>query len=171
MHMSAAAAVMALLSACGSEGAAAGAGSGNPLPTPKPAENVGASARSAAAHSYQKTWDSYLKDALPPDNQVQGIKIAMLERYEKQSITQKDLGGIRKQTDLVADRTKFNLTNSGSTASAVTDFDVRITFANGDTSTRTCKFQVAIEQNPADKLWYVLNPAPFPVDNVCSTKS
>jgi len=157
--------VMAILSACGG-GQVAGGGQGNALPTVIPAENIGSGAKSAAKDSFQATWDSYLRDSLAAANQTQDIKIAMFQRYEKPSITAQNIGGIVKTTDLVQDNTKFNV-SANNTASALADFDVKMTFANGDTDTRSCKLQVAIELNPDDNLWYVLNPAPFAVQSIC----
>jgi hypothetical protein len=159
--------VMAILSACGGTPQVAGGGQGNALPTVRPTENIGSSAKSAAKDSYQATWDSYLRDSLAAANQTQDIKIALLQRYEKPSITAQNIGGIVKSTDLVQDNTKFNV-SANNTASAMADFDVKMTFANGDTDTRHCKLQVAIELNPEDKLYYMLNPAPFAVQAICS---
>lgn len=152
----------AVLSSCG--------GAGNPLPTPRPAEEVGAGAKSQAKGTYQETWDSYLRDAIAADNQVEDIKISMLQRYQKPSSTKANLGGILKKTDLLEDRTKLAYGNQNTTASGLADFDVKMTFANGDTDTRHCKVQVSLELNPDDKLWYVVNPGPMAVFSNC-TKS
>ena len=148
------------LTACG--------GGGSPLPTPRPAEDVGTTADSAAKDSYQATWEGYLRDSIAAENQREGIKLSMLQRYEKPSITAQNTGGLLKETELVEDRTVFNLLNSATTASALAEFDIRITFVDGDTDTRTCKIQVSIEQDPETKLWYVINPGPLPIFNVCA---
>src|SRR5689334_6995939 len=78
--------VMMVLSACGG-GQVAGGGNGNALPTARPAENVGSGAKSAARDTYQATWDSYLRDAIAAQNQLQDINNSMRQRYEKPSIT------------------------------------------------------------------------------------
>ncbi len=161
--------VAVILSACGG-GNVAGGGAGNALPTPKPAENVGGSAASAAKDSFQGTWDSYLRDQIAAANDQQRVKLSMLQRYEKPDITSKNAGGLMKELALVEDRTKFNLINSQTTASSVAEFDIKVTFVNGDTDTRTCKVQIGIEVNPSDKLWYVLNPAPLNWDSLCKSK-
>ena len=158
--------VMVVLSACGGTPQVAGGGQGNALPTVRPAESIGSGAKSAAKDSYQATWDSYLRDSLAAANQTTDIKIGMLQRYEKPSITAQNIGGLVKTVDLVQDNTKWNV-SANNTASALTDFDVKMTFANGDTDTRHCKVQVAIEQNQEDKLWYVINPAPLAVQSIC----
>jgi len=157
--------VMVILSACGAP-QVAGGGQGNALPTVRPAENIGSGAKTAAKDSYQATWDSYLRDSLAAANQTQDIKIGLFQRYEKPSITAQNIGGIIKTVDLVQDNTKWNV-SATNTASAMADFDVKMTFANGDTDTRNCKVQVAIELNPEDKFWYVINPAPLAVQSVC----
>ena len=156
------------LAACG--GAVAGGGAGNALPTPRPAEDVGAAASSAARDSYQATWDSYLRDSIAAANDLQRVKLQMLQRYEKPSITAQNTGGLMKQIDLVEDRTTFNLLNQQTTAASLAEFDIKVTFVNGDNDTRTCKVQVGIELNPDDKLWYVLNPSGLNWDSVCKSK-
>jgi len=148
------------LTACG--------GGGNPLPTPRPAEDVGTTADSAARDTYQATWEAYLRDSIAAENQQEQIKLSMLQRYEKPSITSQNTGGLIKETELIEDRTVFNLLNSATTASSLAEFDIRITFVDGDTDTRTCKIQVGIEQDPESKLWYVLNPGPLPIHSVCA---
>jgi len=160
-------AVSVTLAACG--GAVAGGGSGNPLPTTRPAEDVGGAASSAARDSYQATWDSYLRDSIAAANDLQRVKLSMLQRYEKPTITVQNTGGLMKSLELVEDRTKFNLVNQETTAASITEFDIKVTFVNGDTDTRTCSVQVGIELNPDDKLWYVLNPAALNWDTVCRT--
>lgn len=156
------------LAACG--GAVAGGGAGNALPTPRPAEDVGESASSAARDSYQATWDSYLRDSIAAANDLQRVKLQMLQRYEKPSITAQNAGGLMKQLDLVEDRTTFNLLNEQTTAASLAEFDIKVTLVNGDTDTRTCKVQVGVELNPDDKLWYMLNPAALNWDSICKSK-
>ena len=158
--------VVIALTACG--GATAGGGAGNPLPTTRPAENVGSAASSAAKDTYQATWDSYLRDSIAAANDAQTVKLSMLQRYEKPSITSQNTGGLMQTLELLEDRTKFNLLNSQTTASAVADFDIHVKYVNGDTKTRTCKVQIGIELNPDDKLWYVLNPSALNWDSVCT---
>lgn len=153
----------AILSACG----ALGGGAGNPLPTPIPGEAVGSGAKSQAKDTYQATWDSYLRDAIAADNQNEDVKIGMLQRYELPSITKQNLSGILKSTDLLTDRTKFALNSTNTVASSLSDFDVRLTFANGDTDTRHCRVQISIQQNADDKLWYVVNPAAMSILSIC----
>jgi hypothetical protein len=154
-----------VLAGCG----ALGGGSGNPLPTPVPGEVVGAAPKTQAKDTYQATWDSYLRDAIAADNQYEALRISMIQRYEKPSDTAKNLGGILKQTDLLTDRTALSLSTKNTIASGLADFDVRLTFANGDTDTRHCKQQVSLQLNADDKLWYVVTPVPLAVFSICSS--
>src|SRR5262245_51335707 len=119
------------LTACG--------GGGSPLPTPRPAEDVGTTADSAAKDTYQATWEAYLRDSIAAQNQQEQIKLSMIQRYEKPGITVQNTGGLIKEIELLEDRTVFNLLNSATTASSLSEFDIRITFVDGDTDTRTCK--------------------------------
>jgi hypothetical protein len=152
-----------LLSACG----ALGGGAGNALPTPKPGEDLGADTRSSAKDNYQDTWDSFLRDSIAAANQQAASDIDLLQRYEKPSITAQNLAGTLKSIELVEDRTSFNLVNQETTAAAKAEFDVRLTFANGDTDTRTCHIPAQIELDPDSKKWYVINPGPLAVFSVC----
>lgn len=142
-------------------------GSVNPLPTPLPAQNVGEEAKKGATEDYKTTWDNYLHDAIAEQVRDRQQKIDLLQRYEKPSITEANLKGLVKDIGLVEDRTTFNLTHSDSVASAITDFDVRLTFANGDTDTRTCKQPVEIDKD-TDGKWYILNPGQLQIFAVCN---
>jgi hypothetical protein len=153
----------AVLSACG----ALGGGGGNTLPTPIPGEELGEEARSQAKDSYQGTWDSYLRDSIAAANKVAANDIDMLERYELPSITKQNLPGTLSSVELVEDRTAFNIASSGGIAASNAEFDIRLTFANGDTDTRTCRLAVQIELDSESNLWFVINPAPLPVFNAC----
>ncbi len=137
------------------------------LPTPLPTEDVGQQALSGAKETYQETWNNYLRDMIAEQVADRQQKLALLQRYENPDITAQNLGGLMTDIDLVEDRTTFNLTNNATVASANTDFDVRVTYANGDSDTRTCRMPVALELDPDDGLWYVLNPAPLQVFAVC----
>lgn len=151
----------ALLSAC------AGGGAGSTLPTAIPAEQIGSGASGQAADSYQATWDAYLRDSIAVANLERTNKIGLLERYELPSITAKNLNGILKQIDLVQDRTTFSLNASGGRADSNAEFDVKLTYANGDTDTRTCKIAVAIEKDPDTNKWFMINPGPLEVFAIC----
>lgn len=165
------------LSACGALGGgnqptatpplptAVGGGEVAALPTPLPAEEVGTGASSGALDTPEGTWGNYLRDMIAEQNQAQSSKINLLERYEAPLITQKNLSTLVKAVSLVADRSKVNETKEG-VAVVTSDFDIRLTKANGDTETRTCKITVQIERY--DSTWYVLNPQPLAIFSVCS---
>jgi hypothetical protein len=137
------------------------------LPTPLPAEDVGEQALSGAKESYQETWNNYLRDIIAEQVADRQQKLTLLQRYENPRITEQNLGGLATDIGLVEDRTTFNLTNNGTTAAGNADFDVRVTYANGDSDTRTCNPFVQIELDPDDGLWYVINPAPLQIFSVC----
>lgn len=139
--------------------------SGNPLPTPRPAEDVGAAAQAAAKAPPETTWDNYVRDIIAEQVKQRESLISLRERYENPSITVQNLAGMVKDIDLVEDRTQFDIKDNS--ASTYTDFDVRLTFANGDTDTRTCRFNVTMEYVEEENVWYVLNPAPLAVFSVC----
>jgi hypothetical protein len=168
--------VVVALSACGMGAAnqptptqplptAVGGGAVAVLPTPLPGENVGTGASSGALDTAEGTWGNYLRDMIAEQNQSLASKINLLERYANPELTQKNLAGTVKSLELVADRTKIDLNASSTVASVKAEFDVRLTFANGDSDTRTCKMGVEIDLK--DATWYVLNPAPLAVFSVC----
>lgn len=139
---------------------------GNPLPTPQPGIDVGSEAGSAARDTPEDTWDVYLQDSIAEQVARQEGKITLLERYQDPSITAQNLGGTVTDIDLVEDRTEFNI-RGGTLAFTQTDFDIRLTFANGDTDTRTCRYDVSMEFNEDDGVWYVVNPQELAVFVVC----
>lgn len=165
------------LSACGALGGgsqptatpplptAVGGGEVAALPTAMPGEDVGTGASSGALDTAEGTWGNYLRDMIAEQNQSLSSKINLLERYADPGITQKNLGGIAKSIELVADRTAITLNSNQTVATVRAEFDVRLEFANGDTDTRTCK--LTIEADKKDNLWYILNPAPLAVFSVC----
>jgi hypothetical protein len=139
---------------------------GNPLPTPQPGIDVGAEAESAARETPEETWEVYLEDSIAEQVARQEGKITLLERYQDPAITAQNLGGTVTDIDLVEDRTEFNI-RGGTLAFTQTEFDVRLTFANGDTDTRTCAYDVSMEFNEDDGVWYVVNPQELAVFVVC----
>lgn len=147
-----------VLSACGPQG--------NPLPEPPRPEDVGSGASSVAADTPEGTWESYVRDAIAEQVSAQIARINMLERYEDPAITRQNLAGTVTDIDLVEDRTEFN--TNGNTASAQAEFDVKLTFANGDSDTRTCRFAVGMNFSEEDGVWYMANPQALAVFSVCS---
>ncbi len=149
-----------ILSACGG-----GSGQVNPLPTPLPAEEVGTQAQAGAMDTPEGTWSNYLRDIIAEQVAQRVSKINLLERYQNPAITRQNLGGLVKNILLVEDRTTFTI--SGGAASATTDFDIRLEYANGDVETRTCSFLVRLEKDEASGIWYVLNPEALQIFSVC----
>jgi hypothetical protein len=131
----------------------------NPRPTPRPDEDVGEQSLAGARDSYQETWNNYLRDSIAEQVADREQKISILERYQNPGILAANSGGLVEDISLLEDRTTFNLSNNGTFASAVANFDVRLTYVDGDTESRTCTPNVQIEFEPDDGLWYVINPA------------
>lgn len=132
------------------------AGEGNPIPTPIPGEEVGEEPQSAARDTPEGTWEGYLRDMIAFRVAELHNKIRLLERYENPDHTAQNLGGLAQDITLLEDRTSWNI--RGNSASSLVEFDVRVTYANGDTDTRTCEFEVYMEYNEEDGVWYVLSP-------------
>ena len=137
----------------------------NPLPTPLPAEDVGEEAASAAKDTPEGTWTNYLRDIIAEQVSDRAQKITLLERYQDPAITKANLEMLVEDIDLVEDRTEFN--TGGGLANSNADFDIRLTYANGDTDTQTCRIQVSMEFNEDDGVWYVINPAPLQIFAAC----
>ena len=142
-----------------------GGSEGNPLPTPKPEEDVGEEAKSAAEDTPEGTWENYLRDIIAEQVADRTSKIELIQRYENPDITEQNLGGLLTNIGLVEDRTEFS--TSGGLATAHAEFDIRLTFGNGDTDTRTCTFNVSLEFHEEDGVWYVINPAALAVFTQC----
>jgi len=50
--------------------------------------------------------------------------------------------------------------------------DIRVTFANGDTDTRACSYDINMERSDnkqGEAVWYVINPDAFPVFASCAS--
>lgn len=161
-----------LLSACG------GGGTDEPerveqpaptLPAVAEVEDVGNEALGGAAETYEQTWANYLRDAIAEQVRDRQQKLSLLQRYEDPSITAQNLGGLVKDINLVegGDRTVFELSTNNTVASANADFDIELTYANGDQERRTCKPFVRMFKHIEDNKWYVQNPAALDVFVVC----
>lgn len=167
------------LSACGGLGGgnqptataplptAVGGGAVAELPTPLPGEEVGTGASSGALDTPEGTWGNYLRDMIAEQNQIQASQINLLERYQDPSLTQQNLKGTLKEIKLVADRSAITLSKNDTVAIVKWDFDVQLTFANGDSNTRTCKNKNS-EIDKKESTWYVLGPAPLAVFSTCN---
>ncbi len=113
-----------------------------------------------------RTWESFLRDSIAFQVERMRDKLVLMERYQNPAHFEQNRGGLIEDIDLLEDRTVFEV--RGALASTTTDFDIRITYADGDTETRTCRYQVLIEQSPEDGLWYVINPTAFDPYTFCS---
>ena len=145
---------------------------GNPIPTPRTGENVGISPDSQAAATPEETFSRYINDSIAAQVALQQQKINMRQRYQNPDQTLQDLGGLLTEISILEDRTKTSQVNDNN-ANANVDTDVRIVFADGDTETRVCKYQVVLQSGKnakGDTVWYVINPDAFPIFVSCTVK-
>lgn len=145
---------------------------GNPLPTPRSGQFIGTQPVSQAASAPEATFQRYIRDSIAAQVALQQAKIAMRERYQDPNITEQDLGGIVTDISVLEDRTTFTLPRED-VSNAKVDFDIRLTYADGDSETRTCLYEVHLQQavnTQGDAVWYVINPDAFPVFLSCSAR-
>jgi hypothetical protein len=142
---------------------------GNPIPTPRAGDLVPAVAESQAAASPDETVNRYLTDSIAMQLKAQSTKIEVRQRYQEPGQTTADLGGLVTGIAVLENRTVVT-TPKEIMALAHVDMDVRLTFANGDTDSRTCKYDVTLQRYAnakGDNVWYVINPNLFPFDSQC----
>jgi len=142
---------------------------GNPIPTPRVGENVGADPDSQAAGTPEETTSRYLRDSIAAQVALQQTKIVMRERYQDPGSTSKDLSALVSEISVLTDRSKITLPKVD-LANAHVSLDIRVKFANGDTDTRTCNYDVNMQRTQNAKgqtVWYVINPDAFPVFASC----
>ena len=145
---------------------------GNPIPTPRPGEEVGPDPTSQAAAQPEQTFERYIRDSIAAQVALQQAKVTMRERYQDPGITVQDLGGIVTEISVLEDRTTFTLPKP-TVSNAHAEFDIRLTYADGDSETRTCQYEVNMQQGlnaTGAAVWYVINPDAFPVFNSCSAR-
>lgn len=157
------AAIALLLAACA---LVTGREEGNPLPTPRPTEVVGAEQRSAAKDTPQGTWEGYLRDMIAYQVNALEARLSLYQRYENPDHTAQNVGGRIKDVVLLEDRTEWTVRPDS--AYSLVDFDVRVTYLDGDTETRHCRFEVFLQLDKDDSLWYVINPRGLDVQGMCS---
>lgn len=149
---------------------------GNPIPTPIIGENVGTAPDSQAAAVPEESFKRYINDSIAGLVAIQVQKITIRQRYQNPSQTEQDLGGLLTAVNILEDRTKIKkVTDTSTNATANADIDVRITWADGDTQSFTCKYAVtlqAAENANRETVWYVINPDVFPIfaNGVCLQK-
>ena len=143
---------------------------GNPIPTPREGESVGVEPDSQAAGRPQETFGRYIRDSIAAQVALQQAKITIRERYQDPTLTVQDLGGIVTQISILDDRTAYT-SPKDTVSNAHVDLDIRLTFGDGDTQTRTCRYEVSMQQGSSgrgDAVWYVINPDAFPVFISCT---
>ena len=145
---------------------------GNPIPTPQIGENVGSEPGGQAAGTPEETVSRYLRDSIAAQVALQQAKITLRERYQNPDQTEADLGGLVTEISVLEDNSKITQPKE-TVANAHVALDIRVEFANGDTDTRTCSFDVNLQQGQNKKgeaVWYVINPDAFPVFASCTPK-
>jgi len=167
-----------LLAACGGGGGgedaeptvnpAAQDDEGVAIPTPLPTTEVGEQSVSAAKDTPEATWNSYLPDSIAEQVKNRRQIIDLLERYENPDVTGQRLESLATNITLVEDRTAWNTNQGAGQANSFVDYDVQVTYANGDTETLTCRYNVAQEFDSEDGVWYILNPAALQVFADCT---
>jgi hypothetical protein len=143
---------------------------GNPIPTPRLGEEIGVEPESQAAADPEETFRRYIRDSIAAQVALQQAKISMRERYQDPDVTVQDLGGIVTDIAVLEDRTSFTLPRTD-VSNAHAEFDIRLTYADGDSETRTCRYEVNLHQSAnleGQPVWYVINPDAFPVFVSCS---
>ena len=143
---------------------------GNPIPTPREGETVGTVADSQAAATPEETFGRYIRDSIAATVAVQQTKIGMRGRYQEPDQTLQDLGGLVSEIAVLEDRTKIT-SPKDTAANAKVDLDVRVKYADGDTQTFTCHYDVSTlrgANKKGDNVWYVINPDAFPLFVSCT---
>jgi hypothetical protein len=145
---------------------------GNPIPTPRIGEDVGSEPGSQAAGTPEETVSRYLRDSIAAQVAIQQTEIIMRERYQDPGLTAKALSGLVTEISVLEDHSTITRPKED-VANAHVSLDIRVTFANGDTDTRTCGYEVNMQrgQNAKEQdVWYVINPDAFPVFASCTSK-
>lgn len=119
------------------------------------------------AETYEETWDYYLRDSVA--FQVRRIqdRVRFAERYQNPEQLAANMGGTMADVELVEDRSEFQLSNNDTFAQATVDFDIRVTYLDGDSVRFSCQYLVQIEQDTETGLWYVINPRILEVTTFC----
>ncbi len=161
----------AALAACSLLGGSAETGNvqagGNPLPTERPTEAIGEEARSQAKDTPQGTWEGYLRDMIAYQQNQIAAKMQMFQRYENPEQTAQNTGLV-KEVSLIEDRTTWVAPSGDDYVAQMVDFDVRVTFLNGDSDTWTCTFQVEMQFDDGDGVWYVVGPKGLDIYTFCA---
>ena len=92
----------------------------------------------------------------------------MARRYQNPEQTAQNVGGTVEEVTLLEDRTSWDQNDAGTAASALVDFDVRLTYLDGDTQTKKCTFTVQMQFSQEDGVWYVINPRGLDTDVNCA---
>lgn len=113
------------------------------------------------------TWDAFLRDSVAVAARRMQDRVYFESLYQRPDLVIANGGGVMADVDLVEDRTEFELSNSDTLGSSNVEYDVRVSFVNGNSSLLTCRYNIQIERDPAGGLWWVINPRPLDVTSFC----
>jgi hypothetical protein len=111
---------------------------------------------SVAADTPEGTFELYLQDAIAQQISIQREKLDMRMRYQHPTTLLEDAGGLVLDVELLENRSRRTVLREKDATFEV-EIDVRVTFADGDTSTQSCAWTVSLQKDD-DELWYVVNP-------------
>lgn len=107
------------------------------------------------------TFELYLRDAISQQISLQRQKIDMRARYQQPEVMLQDLGGLIINIELVEDRSELvalrPTVDNPTSAEYNAEIDIRITYADLDTSSQTCAWVVNLQRGINGK-WYIVNP-------------
>lgn len=117
---------------------------------------------SLAADTPEETFERYLLESLTQQASLQREKLDMRIRYQNPTTLLQDLGGLILDIELVENRSRRTVLREASATFEV-EIDIRITYADGDTSTQTCAWTTTLQRS--SETWYVVNPSPLALTN------
>lgn len=111
---------------------------------------------SVAADTPEATFELYLQDAIAQQISIQREKLDMRMRYQAPPTLLEDAGGLVLDIELLENRSRRTILREKDATFEV-EIDIRVTFADGDSSTQSCAWTVTLEKSDAE-LWHVVNP-------------
>ncbi len=119
------------------------------------------------AETYEETWDYYLLDSVAFQVRRMQDRVRFAERYQNPAQLAANTGGTMADVELIEDRSEFQLSNNDTFAQSTVDFDIRVTYLDGDSVRFRCQYLVQIEKEAETGLWYVINPRILEVTTFC----
>lgn len=120
---------------------------------------------SRAAETPEETFDMYLNDSIEQQVSIRREKLDMRARYQNPSAFLQELEGLVLDIELIENRSRRTILREANSTFEV-EIDVRVTFADGDTSTLTCAWLTNLEKS--GNRWYVVNPTELLLFDNCA---